>query len=56
MTEDAWLRMPPVPLEYQGRELAGRFFEMVAFRQGRRSTDSDCRGRFLFDVTARRRR
>ena len=25
MTEDAWLRMPPVPLEYQGRELAGRF-------------------------------
>ncbi len=20
MTEDAWLRMPPVPLEYQGRQ------------------------------------
>ncbi len=36
MTEDAWLRMPPVPLEYQGRELAGRFFASVAFRQGRR--------------------
>ena len=36
MTEDAWLRMPPVPLEYQGRELAGRFFETVAFRGGRR--------------------
>jgi RNA polymerase sigma-70 factor (ECF subfamily) len=36
MTEDAWLRMPPVPLEYQGRELAGRFFATVAFRQGRR--------------------
>jgi RNA polymerase sigma-70 factor (ECF subfamily) len=36
MTEDAWLRMPPVPLEYQGRELAGRFFEVVAFRAGRR--------------------
>jgi RNA polymerase sigma-70 factor (ECF subfamily) len=36
MTEDAWLRMPPVPLEYQGRELAGRFFEVVAFRHGRR--------------------
>jgi RNA polymerase sigma-70 factor (ECF subfamily) len=36
MTEDAWLRMPPVPLEYQGRELAGRFFETVAFRAGRR--------------------
>jgi len=36
MTEDAWLRMPPVPLEYQGRELAGKFFATVAFRQGRR--------------------
>ena len=36
MTEDAWLRMPPVPLEYQGRELAGEFFATVAFRQGRR--------------------
>jgi RNA polymerase sigma-70 factor (TIGR02960 family) len=36
MTEDAWLRMPPVPLEYQGRELIGEFFETVAFRHGRR--------------------
>jgi RNA polymerase sigma-70 factor (TIGR02960 family) len=36
MTEDAWLRMPPVPLEYQGRELVGQFFATVAFRQGRR--------------------
>jgi RNA polymerase sigma-70 factor (ECF subfamily) len=36
MAEDAWLRMPPVPLEYQGRELAGRFFAVVAFRSGRR--------------------
>lgn len=36
MTEDAWLRMPPLPLEYQGRELAGEFFATVAFRQGRR--------------------
>jgi RNA polymerase sigma-70 factor (ECF subfamily) len=36
MTEDAWLRMPPVPLEYQGRELIGEFFETVAFRQSRR--------------------
>jgi RNA polymerase sigma-70 factor (ECF subfamily) len=35
MTEDAWLRMPPVPLEYQGRDLARRFFATVAFRQGR---------------------
>ena len=36
MTEDAWVRMPPVPLEYQGRDLAGRFFGTVAFRHGRR--------------------
>jgi RNA polymerase sigma-70 factor (TIGR02960 family) len=35
-TEDAWLTMPPVPLEYQGRDLAGRFFAVVAFREGRR--------------------
>ena len=36
MAEDVWLRMPPVPLEYQGQELAGRFFAAVAFRSGRR--------------------
>ena len=36
MTEDVWLRMPPVPMEYQGRELARRFFSRVAFRPGRR--------------------
>jgi RNA polymerase sigma-70 factor (TIGR02960 family) len=36
MTEDAWVRMPPVPLEYQGKDLARRFFATVAFREGRR--------------------
>jgi len=36
MTQDAWMRMPPVPLEYQGRELIGQFFATVAFRHGRR--------------------
>jgi RNA polymerase sigma-70 factor (TIGR02960 family) len=36
LTEDVWLRMPPVPLEYQGRELARQFFTGVAFGQGRR--------------------
>jgi RNA polymerase sigma-70 factor (TIGR02960 family) len=36
MTDDVWVRMPPVPLEYQGRELAGRFFATIAFRKGRR--------------------
>ena len=35
LTEDAWLTMPPVPLEYQGRELAARFLTL-AFRAGRR--------------------
>jgi RNA polymerase sigma-70 factor (TIGR02960 family) len=33
--DDAWLRMPPMPLEYQGRELIGRFLRAVAFRDGR---------------------
>ncbi len=36
MSEDAWLRMPPVPLEYQGRQLVGHFFATVAFRNDRR--------------------
>ena len=34
-TEDAWLRMPPAPLEYHGRDLIGRFLGAVAFRDGR---------------------
>jgi RNA polymerase sigma-70 factor (TIGR02960 family) len=33
LTDDVWLTMPPVPLEYQGRELAGRFLDAV--RRGR---------------------
>jgi RNA polymerase sigma-70 factor (TIGR02960 family) len=36
LTEDVWLTMPPVPLEYQGRELAARFFAAVAFAPGRK--------------------
>lgn len=36
LTDDVVLRMPPLPLEYQGRALAGRFFGTVAFRNGRR--------------------
>jgi RNA polymerase sigma-70 factor (ECF subfamily) len=35
LTDDVWVRMPPVPLEYQGRELAGRFHASVTFRQHR---------------------
>jgi len=30
LTEDAWLRMPPVPLEYQGRELATQFLTLAS--------------------------
>jgi RNA polymerase sigma-70 factor (TIGR02960 family) len=36
LTDDVWLRMPPVPFEYQGRDLARRFLSSAAFRQGRR--------------------
>jgi RNA polymerase sigma-70 factor (ECF subfamily) len=36
LTDDVWVRMPPVPFEYQGRHMAGRFFATVAFREGRR--------------------
>jgi RNA polymerase sigma-70 factor (ECF subfamily) len=34
LTEDAWLTMPPMPLEYQGRELAARFLRATALRPG----------------------
>jgi hypothetical protein len=34
LTEDAWMTMPPLPLEYQGRELAGRFLAATALRPG----------------------
>ena len=36
LTDDAWLTMPPVPLEYQGPDAIGEFFDTVAFRNGRR--------------------
>ena len=35
LTEDAWLTMPPLPLEYQGRELAAQFL-ILAFRRRHR--------------------
>jgi RNA polymerase sigma-70 factor (TIGR02960 family) len=34
-TDDAWLTMPPMPLEYQGRDLIARFLAAVSFRDGR---------------------
>jgi RNA polymerase sigma-70 factor (TIGR02960 family) len=35
LTEDAWLIMPPVPLRYQGRELAARFLAATGCLPGR---------------------
>jgi RNA polymerase sigma-70 factor (ECF subfamily) len=35
LTDDVVVSMPPVPLEYQGRDLVARFFSTVAFRDGR---------------------
>jgi RNA polymerase sigma-70 factor (TIGR02960 family) len=35
MTEDVWMRMPPVPLEYQGREITRQFLRSIAFTPGR---------------------
>jgi len=35
LTDDVRISMPPVPLEYRGRDLAARFHELVTFRQGR---------------------
>jgi RNA polymerase sigma-70 factor (ECF subfamily) len=35
LTDDVWVTMPPIPLEYHGRELAARFHTVVTFRQGR---------------------
>jgi RNA polymerase sigma-70 factor (ECF subfamily) len=32
LTDDAWLTMPPLPLEYQGPDLIGRFMSTVSFR------------------------
>jgi RNA polymerase sigma-70 factor (TIGR02960 family) len=35
LTDDVRISMPPVPLEYHGRDLAARFHATVTFRQGR---------------------
>ena len=29
MTDDAWVKMPPLPFEYHGRDAAGRFLEAI---------------------------
>jgi RNA polymerase sigma-70 factor (ECF subfamily) len=35
LTEDVWVTMPPMALEYQGRDLARQFFQARSFRPGR---------------------
>jgi RNA polymerase sigma-70 factor (TIGR02960 family) len=34
LTEDVLLAMPPIPLEYQGRQAVARFLEAIVFRLG----------------------
>ena len=36
LTDDAWLRMPPNPLEYQGKRTVKRWFATIAFGESRR--------------------
>lgn len=36
LTDDAWLTMPPLPLEYQGPDAIRNFLTSVALRNGRR--------------------
>jgi RNA polymerase sigma-70 factor (TIGR02960 family) len=35
LTEDAWVKMPPMPFEYQGRAAAARFFTAMSAPGGR---------------------
>jgi RNA polymerase sigma-70 factor (TIGR02960 family) len=35
LTEDTFISMPPIPLEYQGRDVVARFYDSI-FRAGRR--------------------
>ncbi len=59
LTEDVWMRMPPMPLEYRGRELGGQFMSVVAFRPGRefrmlptRSNGQPALGMYVRDETS----
>jgi hypothetical protein len=35
MTDDAWVRMPPLPFEYRGSDALHRFFSVIHARLGR---------------------
>ena len=56
LTEDAWLIMPPVPLRYQGRELAARFLAATSClpgRSARRLVPTRANGQPAFGVYVR---
>jgi RNA polymerase sigma-70 factor (TIGR02960 family) len=55
LTDDVWVTMPPVPLEYQGRDLAARFHESITFRQGRtyRLVETRANGQLAFGMYLR---
>jgi len=55
LTDDVLLTMPPIPLEYQGREVTTRFFATVAFRDGRtfRLIETRANGQPAFGVYTR---
>jgi RNA polymerase sigma-70 factor (TIGR02960 family) len=38
LTDDAWLTMPPLPLEYHGRDTVAHFLYAVSFRSGTRQS------------------
>jgi len=38
LTDDAWLTMPPLPFEYQGRDMIGQFLSAISFRHGTRQS------------------
>jgi RNA polymerase sigma-70 factor (ECF subfamily) len=59
LADDAWLTMPPLPMEYQGREAAAGFLSTIAFREGRRyrliPTRANCQpafGCYLYETHA----
>ena len=35
LTDDVWVTMPPIPLEYQGIDVVRRFYGAIVFRPGR---------------------
>ena len=53
MSEDAWLRMPPLPLEYQGRELARRFFTAIWGARSYRLVPTRANGQPAFGLYVR---